>query len=129
MALEQAGTYVESDSRIHNFQLAEDEVPVLTSGTVEVTILDKKRTIVGAGIRFWVKIKAKVQLDQMEAMARAVKDRSIVEEIKKIQQAYDHNQQEMDRLRKALAVVQGEVARKDLEIRMAAEEKLFQAHE
>lgn len=129
MALEQAGTYVESYSKVKNFQLVEDEVKVLTAGTVEVTILDKKRTIVGAAIGFWVKIRARVKLDQMEAMARIVKDRSIVEDFKKIQQEYDQNQKEIDKLRKALVVAQGEVARKELETRIAAEERLFQANE
>jgi len=52
IALEQAGTYVESYSKVKNFQLTEDEVKVLASGTIEVTILDKKTTIVGDGFRF-----------------------------------------------------------------------------
>jgi len=129
IALEQAGTYVESYSKVKNFQLVEDEVKVLTAGTIEVTILDKKRTIVGNGISFWVKIKAKVKLDKMEAMARVVKDKSIVEDYKKIQREYDNNQKEMDKLRKELAMAQGEVAKKDVETRIAAEEKLFQANE
>ncbi len=128
-AMEQAGTYVESYSKVKNFQLVEDEVRVLTAGTIEVTILDKKRTIAGNNISFWVKIKARVKLDKMEAMARVVKDKSIVEDFKKIQREYDDNQKEMDKLRKELAMAQGEVAKKDLETRIAAEEKLFLANE
>lgn len=129
IALEQAGTYVESYSKVKNFQLVEDEVKVLTSGTIEVTILDKKRTIVGNGIRFWVKIKARVKLDKMEDMARTVKEKSIVEDYKKIQQEYDNNQKEMEKLKKELVMAQGEVAKKNVETRIAAEEKLFQANE
>jgi tetratricopeptide (TPR) repeat protein len=129
IALEQAGTYVESYSKVKNFRLVEDEVKVLTSGTIEVTILDKKRTIVGNGIGFWVKIKARVKLDKMEEMARTVKDKSIIEDYKKIQREYDKNQKEMDQLKKELAMAQGEAARKKVETRIAAEEKLFQANE
>jgi len=129
IALEQAGTYVESYSKVKNFQLVEDEVKVLTSGTIEVTILDKTRTIVGNGIRFWVKIKARVKLDKMEDMARTVKDKSIIEDYKKIQREYDKNQKEMKKLKKELVMVQGEVAKKSVETRIAAEEKLFQANE
>jgi tetratricopeptide (TPR) repeat protein len=129
IAMEQAGTYVESYSKVKNFQLVEDEVKVLTSGTIEVTILDKKRTIIGDGIRFWVKIKAKVKLDKMEEMARAVKDRSIIEDYKKIQREYDKNQKEMEKLKKELAMAQGETAKKKVETRIADEEKLFQANE
>src|SRR3989338_779851 len=63
-ALEQAGTYVESYTKVENLQLTKDEIQVLASGLMEVEILDKKRTIIGDGIHFWVKIKAKVNLDK-----------------------------------------------------------------
>lgn len=129
IALEQAGTYIESYSKVKNFQLVEDEVKVLTAGMIEVTILDKKRTIVGDGFRFWVKIKAKVKLDKMEDMAKIVKEKSIIEDYKKIQLEYEKNQREMEELKKELAMAQGETAKKKVETRIADEEKLFQANE
>jgi tetratricopeptide (TPR) repeat protein len=129
IALEQAGTYIESYSKVKNFQLVEDEVKVLTAGMIEVTILDKKRTIVGDGFRFWVKIKAKVKLDKMEDMAKTVKEKSIIEDYKKIQREYEKNQREMEKLKKELAMAQEETAKKKVETRIAAEEKLFQANE
>ena len=55
VAIEQAGTYIESYSKVKNFQLTHDEIQVLASGVMEVTLLDKKRTVVGDGINFWVK--------------------------------------------------------------------------
>jgi len=55
IALEQAGTYVESYTKVKNMQVTEDEIHVLTSGIMEVEILDKKRTVVGDGFRFWVR--------------------------------------------------------------------------
>ena len=54
---------------------------------MEVEILDKKRTVVGDGINFWVKIKAKVNPDKMEEMAKRVKEKSVVEAYKMIQAA------------------------------------------
>src|SRR3989338_855178 len=66
VALEQAGTYVESYSKVINLQLTEDEIQVLASGLMEVTILDKKRSIEGDGFSFSVKIKAIVHPDKME---------------------------------------------------------------
>src|SRR3989338_2659243 len=56
-ALEQAGTYVESYSKVINLQLSEDEIQALASGIMEVEILDKKRTLVGDGFHFCIKIK------------------------------------------------------------------------
>src|SRR3989304_574797 len=73
-ALEQAGTYVESYTKVKNFQLTEDEIQVLASGIMEVEILDKKRTIVGDGFNFWIKIKAKVNQDKMEGMEKKVRE-------------------------------------------------------
>ena len=129
VALEEAGTYVESYSKVKNFQLTEDEVKVLASGTMEVTILDKKRTIVGDGFRFWVKIKARVNSDKMAEMARNVKEKSVVEDYKKIQREYEKNQKEIEALKKELALAKGDAARKEVETRIAGEEKLFQANE
>lgn len=129
IAMEQAGTYVESYSRVKNFQLTEDEIKVLASGTIEVTIMDKKRTIVGDGFRFWVKIKAMVNPDKMEEMGRQVKEKSIIEDYKMIQREYEKNQKEMEELKKELALAKGETAKKNVETRIAGEEKRFQANE
>src|SRR3989304_8959973 len=54
-ALEQAGTYVESYSKVINLQLTEDEIQAVASGLMEVEILEKRRTIIGHGLNFWVK--------------------------------------------------------------------------
>jgi tetratricopeptide (TPR) repeat protein len=129
LALEQAGTYVESYTKVKNFQLTEDEVKVLASGTIEVTILDKKRTIVGDGFHFWVKIMAKVNPDKMEEMARTVKEKSIIEDYKMIQREYEKNQKEMEELKKELALAKGDTAKKNVETRIAGEEQRFQANE
>ncbi|MBI3585365.1 MAG: hypothetical protein HY096_15620 [Nitrospinae bacterium] len=43
IALEQAGTYVESYTKVENLQLTKDEIQVLASGIMEVEILDKKK--------------------------------------------------------------------------------------
>ena len=41
-AIEQAGTYVESYTKVENLQLTKDEIQVLASGLMEVEILDRK---------------------------------------------------------------------------------------
>lgn len=50
IAVEQAGTYVESYSKVKNITLTQDKIQVLASGLMEVEILDKKRTVIGDGI-------------------------------------------------------------------------------
>src|SRR3990167_1116065 len=88
-ALEEAGTYVESYSKVKDLKLTEDEIKVLASGLMEVEILDKKRTVIADGFHFWIKIKARVQTEKMEEMAKRVKEKDVIEDYKRIQEAYD----------------------------------------
>ena len=128
IALEQAGTYVESLTKVENFQLTKDEIQVMSSGLMEVEILDKKRTIVGDGFRFWVKIKASVNPDRIEEMAKKVKEKSVVEDYKKIQAAYDKSRREIEKLRKQLAEAKDK-KKKQIATKISNNEKMFQANE
>src|SRR3990170_1960868 len=131
IALEQAGTYVESYTKVENLQLTKDEIQVLASGIMEVEILDKKRTVVreGEGIHFWVKIKAKVNPDKIEEMTKRVKEKSVIEDYKKIQEAYDKSQKDIEELKKQLAGAKGEKEKKQVEAKITDEERLLQAIE
>src|SRR3989338_6142883 len=128
-ALEEAGTYVESYSKVKDLQLTKDELQVLASGIMEVEILDKKRTIVGDGFHFWVQIKAIVNLDKTEEMAKRVKEKSVIDDYKKIQEAYDKSQKEIEELKKQLAGAKGEKKKKQVEAKITDEERLLQANE
>ena len=128
-ALEEAGTYVESYSKVKDLKLTEDEIKVLASGLMEVTILDKKRTIVGDGFNFWVKIKAKVNPDKIEEMAKRVKEKSVIDDYKKIQEAYDKSQKDIEELKKQLAQAKGEKEKKQVEAKITDEERLFEANQ
>ena len=128
MAVEEAGTYVESYSKVNNFVLTKDEVQVLASGIMEVSVLEKKRTIAGEGFNFWVKIKARINPDGISAMARRVKERDVVEEYNKVKEAYDKSQKEIDDLKKQLAAAK-DADKVKLEKKIAAEEKKFKANQ
>jgi tetratricopeptide (TPR) repeat protein len=129
IALEQAGTYVESYTKVENIQVTKDEIQVLTSGIMEVEILDKKRTVVGDGFRFWVKIKTRVNPDNIKEMARKVKDKSVVDDYKKIQEAYDKSQREIKELKKQLAQTKDKKEKKQVEAKISDDERMFQANE
>lgn len=85
-ALEQAGTYVQSETSISNLQLKDDQVSSLTSAVIKSTILDKARTFNGQNMVFWVKIKAVVYPDKLgeelksgfKSMDKAVTDRPVM---------------------------------------------------
>jgi tetratricopeptide (TPR) repeat protein len=129
VALEQAGTYVESYTKVKNMWVTEDEIQVLASGIMEVEILDKKRTIAGDGFRFWVKIKARVNPDKIAEMAKKVKEKSVVDDYKKIQEAYDKSQREIEELKKQLAKAKGDKEKKQVEAKISDDERMFQANE
>ena len=131
IALEQAGTYVASYTKVENMQVTEDEIKVLTSGIMEVAILDKKRTIVGDGFRFWVKIKATVNPDRIQEMANKIKakDKSVVDDYKKIQEAYDKSRIEIEELKKQLAQTKDKKEKKQIAAKVSDDERLFQANE
>lgn len=98
-AIEQAGTYVQSYSETKNYQLTVDEVKVIASGIMEVSVLDKHRVLDGNNINFWVKIKAIVMVDKIEDMAAKIKETSAGDDYKKLQNDYNQSQQEVAALK------------------------------
>ena len=63
--------------------------------------MDKKRTVVDDNISFWVRIKAKVNPDQLEEMIKRIKDKSFEDEYKQLQVAYQKSQEEINKLKKS----------------------------
>jgi len=129
VAVEQARTYVESRAKVDNFQLTEDEIQVLAAEIMEVETLDKKRTIGGDGIHFWVKIKAKVNPDKIQEMTKRVKGKSVIQDYKNIQETYDKSQKDIEEIKKQLTGARGEGEKKQAEARITDDEKLFKANE
>lgn len=128
-ALEEAGTYVESYSKVENLQLTKDEIKVLASGLMEVTVLEKKRAVIGSGFHFWVKIKAIVTLDKIKDMAQRVKEKNIAEDYKKIQAAYTKSQKEIEELKKELIHTKKASDIKIIESKIKENERDFQANQ
>ena len=128
IALEQAGTYVESCSTVENLKLTKDEIQVLAAGIMEVNLVDKKRTVIGDGIHFWVKIKAKVTTDKIAELAKRVKDKKLVDDYKQIKEVYDRSQKEIERLKKELAAAKDENAKRRIGEKVAEDEKIFQVN-
>lgn len=117
-AVEQAGTYVESFSRVKNYQLTDDEVIVLASGIVEVQVVDKKRTVNGNGIEFWVKIKATVDSDKIQEMVAKVKNRENVEDYKKLQADHVRDEQVIAQLKQQLQQTTAEDGRNEIKSKL-----------
>ena len=65
-ALEEAGTYVESYTKVRNLDLNAEEIQTLAGGVVQVEVLEKKRSTMGDGFQFFIKIKATVTTDKVD---------------------------------------------------------------
>jgi tetratricopeptide (TPR) repeat protein len=81
IAIEEAGTYVQSYSKIQNYQLTEDEVLTVASGIIQVTILDKQRVVAGDNFKFIVRIKAVITTDNIELIAKRLKADSSIDRV------------------------------------------------
>ena len=103
LALEQAGTYVESYTKIQNLDLTVEEIQTIAGGVIQVDVLEKKRSLVGDGLQFHIKIKATVTTDKMEELAQRIKGKSVAEEYKKLQEEYARLSKDIETLKQSIA--------------------------
>jgi len=129
LAVEQAGAYVKSYSHVKNFEIAEDEIEVLASGMMEISVLDKKRSIEADAVKFWVKIKAVVTPDKIEIIAEKVRGQGLGQEYKELKEAYDKSQAEVTRLKEQLAATKVEPERKKIIGKISLKEKEFRSRQ
>lgn len=103
IALEQAGTYVESYTKVQNYNLTTEEIQTIAGGVLQVEVLDKSRTLIGEGLRFYIKIKATVTTDKMEELAQRIKGKNVGEEYKKLQEDYARLNKEIEGWKQLIA--------------------------
>ena len=103
IALEQAGTYVESYTKVQNYNLTSEEIQTIAGGVLQVEVLDKSRTLIGEGLRFYIKIKATVTTDKMEELAQRIKGKNVGEEYRKLQNDYARLNKEIEGWKQLIA--------------------------
>lgn len=95
-ALEQAGTYVESYTKVQHLDLTDEEIQTIAGGLLRVETLEKKRSMIGNGLQFFIKINATVTTDKMEQLAQRIKGRKVAEEYRKLREDYTRLIQEVE---------------------------------
>jgi len=103
MALEQAGTYVESYTKVQNLSLTLDEIQTITGGILKVEVLEKSRKLVGDGLQIYIKIRATVTTDDIANLAQRIRGKNIAEEYRKLQEEYARLSKEMETWKTLLA--------------------------
>ena len=127
VALEQAGTYVESYTKIQNLDLTVEEIQTIAGGVLQVKVLEKKRSLVGDGLQIYVKIKATVTTDKMEELAQRIKGKNVAEEYEKLQDDYARLIQEVESWKKLAAKVPPGLEREKALDQIKQREKTFVA--
>ena len=95
-ALEEAGTYVQSYTKVQNLDLTAEEIQTIAGGVLQVEILEKTRTLISDGLRFYTKIKATVTTEKMEELARRIKGKNVAEEYQKLQTEFARLSRELE---------------------------------
>ena len=101
-ALREAVTHVERFAKTGNLDLTGEEIQAIAGGSLQVEILERKRKLEADGLRFFVKIKALVATDKMEALASRIKVKSLMQEYKKLQGDYESLTTEVETLKESL---------------------------
>lgn len=124
-ALEQAGTYVESYTKVQHLDLTDEEIQTIAGGLLQVETLEKKRSIVGNGLQFFIKINATVTTDKMEELARRIKGKNVAEEYRKLREDYARLIQEVGSWKKLAETAPPGIEREAALRQIRQEEKTF----
>ncbi len=139
MAVEQAGTYVQSYSKTKHYELTSDEIETVSAGLIEVEVVDKRRQVVGEGIQFYVKIKASVTVEKADELVSRLRQKSpddspnLVSEYKKLKDDYTRLATDMDTLKRQMAESKDEQGQRltisQIAEQIAEQERKYKARE
>jgi len=110
LLLEELGTYLESETEVHNFQLTRDQIITLTAGIVKTEIVDEKWD----GQNYWLEAKIEADPDKVtRSLDTLRRDRTKIKELEKMRKRSDELLKENERLRKELEVARGDRKKKE----------------
>jgi hypothetical protein len=81
--LEKAGSYIESNTKVRNYQLAKDEIIAYSAALLKIETINEKWEIDGSNMAVTLTVKADVDASILEKqLARIQKDKSVQDKIK-----------------------------------------------
>jgi len=110
-AAEQAGAFVKSYTKVKNLALESDVIEVIANHSMKVNILEKKKVVLGDvdAIRFYVKIRATMTEEEIEANLKKVReDQTIVDAYNRLKAEYEKQAKEIAELKRKFMVEKGE---------------------
>lgn len=127
LAVEQAGTYVETYTRIHNLDLAREEINTVAGGVISVEVLERSRTLATEGLRFSIKIKAAVDTQNVDALIGRVRGKPAGQEYAKLLAEYGALAKEVEQLKAQAAATSPGLGLQTVLDRIRIAEKSFAA--
>ena len=135
VALEEAGTYVQSYAKTRHDVLTDNEIEAISAGLIEVEILEKRRQVVDKGIQFYVKIKATVTLEKADELVTRLRQRDLgtfpelVQKYGRLRDDHIHLAKEMELLKQQMAEAKSTQEIQQTASLIAEQERRFQARE
>lgn len=86
LAIEKAGTYIESSTEVRNFQLTRDEIRTFAGAIIKVDIASEEIKFVGESTVIFMTVKADVDVDSFRERVKQIKaDRDLEAKVKEQQ--------------------------------------------
>lgn len=86
LAIEKAGTYIESSTEVKNFQLTRDEIRTFAGAIVKVDIASEGIKFVGESTVIFMTVKAEVDIESFRDLVKQIKsDRELEKKVKEQQ--------------------------------------------
>jgi tetratricopeptide (TPR) repeat protein len=129
-AAEQAGAFVKSYTKVKNLALESDVIEVIANHSMKVDILEKKKTVLGDvdAIRFYVKIRATLTEEEIEANLKKVReDQRIVDAYNRLKADYEKQDKEISKLKRQLELATAGDKEKIAKL-ISEEEKKYKAN-
>jgi len=129
-AAEKAGAFVKSYTKVKNLALESDVIEVIANHSMKVEVLEKKKSVLGdvEAIRFYVKIKAVMTEEEIEAnLKKVMEDQSIVDSYNRLKADYEKQNKEMEMLKRQLVNAVGGDKQKIARL-ISEEEKKYKAN-
>lgn len=82
LCLERAGTYLESNTTIQNYQITQDEIRTYSGAIIQVQIISEEYSIVGKNLALDMIVRAKVDVKSLADGIKQIKsDRALAEQV------------------------------------------------
>ena len=101
--LEKAGTYIESNVTVENYQVTEDEIKTYSASILKVDIVSEETEVIGESFAIITKVKAEVDLDFLKEQIEKIKsDDDVASEVQQQEQRRTDIEKKIQYLHKLL---------------------------